>query len=542
MGNKIRKDMLKNPLLWGALFLILAGWGGVSAIWLPNTQTVITDMLLSKTETGFSRALFYFVAAFLCCGAMTLSIKILSVFGEKKLLLYSEARALAKFSELNIHKAPDRYLALIRKTLPLCTQNFVGFLSTTLQTVSIIVFSSVFIGLREPLVLCLTVVITLGVLLLTTKNRRNTKESSENFQTINQSMYMLTREQVANREIAPFLSEKKIYENYDACNREFLQALLKLKKIGNGMHLFAILGTNALVLLAIVVGGFFSFVGHISMAEIYGLVLVVPMLSKALFSLPDLFASRKSLQGAVALMDSFYQESDYEPDGTQNLQEPIVSISISIKEMGFEDKVLLKDAHLQIRSGEFIVLTGESGCGKSTLLEYVLGIQHCSEGNIFINQTPLEHISRNSYWEQVTYLSQKPQCIAGSIADNITLYENDEKRLQDAVHKADLEELIQQLPQGVHTQITGLSSGEQQKVCLARAFFQNKSVWFMDECTSALDPKSEQVIIQHLKEQVKNGTMILAVSHRAQFTQGAAHEMRLHNQSLYRIADADREV
>ena len=201
------------------------------------------------------------------------------------------------------------------------------------------------------------------------------------------------------------------------------------------------------------------------------------------------------------------------------------AIGAIIKPIKFDENL-----NLSLKSGECLILKGASGCGKSTLLKIFANIIKSYEGNIICGGKNLKNIKENSFWDRILYLSQEPELISGTIKENITMFKDaDEMRLNDALGQAGLRDLIAKFEEGVNTHLSmlNLSSGEQQRICLARAFYGDYDVIISDESFSAVDPDAREEIFGKILAQLKEKSQILIMSSHTDFDS--------HNQGCVKI-------
>ena len=169
---------------------------------------------------------------------------------------------------------------------------------------------------------------------------------------------------------------------------------------------------------------------------------------------------------------------------------------------------------------ECLILKGASGCGKSTLLKIFADILKGYEGTIICGGKDLKNIRESSFWDRILYLSQEPQLISGTVKENITMFQDaEEGRLKFALEQTGLDDLIPQLQKGLDTPISmlNLSSGEQQRICLARAFYGEYDVIISDESFSAVDPDSREEIFVRILTQIREKSQILIMSSHTDF-------------------------
>lgn len=183
------------------------------------------------------------------------------------------------------------------------------------------------------------------------------------------------------------------------------------------------------------------------------------------------------------------------------------------------NKCVLNGLNLDVKAGETIALVGESGAGKSTLLNLVIGFNYATEGKVLIDGTDMRTIDLRSYRKHLAVVPQTSILFSGSIRDNITygVESISEEELMEVVQAANLQDLIESLPEGLDTMVGEhggkLSGGQRQRISIARALVRNPKVIVLDEATSALDSISEQLVQEALRNLTKDRTTFI-VAHR----------------------------
>lgn len=153
-------------------------------------------------------------------------------------------------------------------------------------------------------------------------------------------------------------------------------------------------------------------------------------------------------------------------------------------------------------------------------MQLLAGLLPQSEGRLMINGVQREKISEQSWFDQLSYISQNPYLFAGTIRENMEIGANrqvSDAEILDAAEKAGIAEMVLALEQGFETPIgeagRGLSGGEKQRIALARAFLKKPSLILFDEPTTGLDLRTEQILQDSLSELQKTSTVI-TVAHR----------------------------
>lgn len=191
---------------------------------------------------------------------------------------------------------------------------------------------------------------------------------------------------------------------------------------------------------------------------------------------------------------------------------------------------VLSNISLDIAPGEAVAITGPSGCGKSTLLKLMVGLNAPTEGEIYIDDTPLSQIGSAHYRRQIAVVMQNDDLLSGSVAENIAFFEHDFdiERIQQCAQLAAIHDDIVQMPMGYNSLVgdmgASLSGGQKQRIILARALYRQPKILFMDEATSHLDSKLEGDINKAVK--ALDMTRII-VAHRAETIRSADREINL---------------
>jgi ABC-type bacteriocin/lantibiotic exporter with double-glycine peptidase domain len=194
----------------------------------------------------------------------------------------------------------------------------------------------------------------------------------------------------------------------------------------------------------------------------------------------------------------------------------------------------VQDFSLTIRKGESIALIGQSGSGKTTLVDIILGVLTPEQGEIRMDGVPI-HQHLRAWQDLVGYIPQSifltDETIEQNIAFGVPPHQIDSERLWQAIQAAQLEDLIQELPQGVKTPVgergIRLSGGQRQRIGIARALYHEREILVLDEATSALDSVTEQLVSQAIHALAGKKTLII-IAHRLSTIEGCDRIYRLH--------------
>jgi len=191
-----------------------------------------------------------------------------------------------------------------------------------------------------------------------------------------------------------------------------------------------------------------------------------------------------------------------------------------------ETPYVLENISVDIKPGELIAIVGRSGSGKTTLAKLLVGFYPPTEGRLTVDGYDIGVVDKEYYRAQVGYVMQTNLLFSGTIAENIAggSDEPDRRRIEDVAKRADAHGFISKMPLGYQQVVgergIGLSGGQIQRLCIARALYRDPRLLVFDEATSALDSESESNIIANLNDILKGRTAVV-IAHRLSTIMGA---------------------
>ncbi|MFV0266343.1 MAG: peptidase domain-containing ABC transporter [Draconibacterium sp.] len=180
---------------------------------------------------------------------------------------------------------------------------------------------------------------------------------------------------------------------------------------------------------------------------------------------------------------------------------------------------VLKNINLHIPAGKVTAIVGTSGSGKTTLIKMMLGFYEPTKGEILLEGSNLDNYSHSQWRKRCGVVMQEGYIFSDTIANNIGIMHEipDIEKIGKAVDTANIREFIDSLPLRYNTKIGsdghGLSTGQKQRILIARAVYKNPDYIFFDEATNALDASNERIIMENL-ERFFHGRTVVVVAHR----------------------------
>ncbi|ACC72607.1 ATP-binding cassette domain-containing protein [Paraburkholderia phymatum] len=243
--------------------------------------------------------------------------------------------------------------------------------------------------------------------------------------------------------------------------------------------------------------------GKISVGVFYSFLIYKSLMSDRFASVVNAVFARFMLSVPVARVDDIVEceEERYTPSSDiQRATEVRRFERIEVRGVtfsyGVSDQPVLKDASLEIRAGDKIAITGPSGAGKSTLFKLLSAAEPLQYGHIALNGIAWQNLTVDEIRRHAAHMRQGDLILHGSIADNVSLFSGsiDEERLQSTLENVGLWNDVMRLPMRTRTiisdTIANISAGQRQRLLLARALYQERSLLLLDEPTSNLDPAS----------------------------------------------------
>ena len=184
---------------------------------------------------------------------------------------------------------------------------------------------------------------------------------------------------------------------------------------------------------------------------------------------------------------------------------------------------ILKELTMVLPAHKWTVILGESGVGKSTILKLIEKFYTEYEGKIMVDDISLKDIDNHDLRSKVAYLSQLPSLFPGSIRSNLAVGNDTitDEMIWGVLETVNMKEYVSSLDDALDTDVFEagkiMSTGQKQRLCIARALLRNVEIYLLDEITSNVDPENTQLILSYFKELSKDGKTIISVTHDREY-------------------------
>lgn len=340
----------------------------------------------------------------------------------------------------------------------------------------------------------------------------------------------LSAEQTKVMELINGMQEIKLHnaEQQKRWSWEFLQAqLFKIRTKSLVLEQTQTVGSNAINEIKNIFITVFSaklvIDGQITLGMMMAISYIIGQLNAPIQQLIGFVYAYQDAKIALERLTEIHGKEDEEKTGDEKIVDVPVDADIQLSKINFRylgsDELVLKELDLTIPANKVTAIVGASGSGKTTLMKMLLKFYEPLQGEIKVGNINLSNISQYAWRSKCGSVMQEGFIFNETIANNIAVGEEivDKKKLLKAVEIANIKEFIENLPLAYNTKIgssgVGMSTGQKQRLLIARAVYKNPEIIFFDEATSALDANNEKVIMENLNQFFKDKTAVV-IAHR----------------------------
>ena len=547
-----------SKLLLGIALILSVGTTLVGLFVPLFTKNLINDFSLSSLSTG--RIILLVCALVIQAVASGISIYLLNHIGQsvvagirdrlwKKLLLLP----IPFYDENQTGDTVSRMTNDTAVVKGLITDHLANFLSGTISIIGSII---VLLLLDWKMALLMFIALPLAAVILMTLGRRM-HQVSKGMQTETAQFTSVIQQVLSEiRLVKASNAEEVEYQHGKNGITKLFQYGLKEAKIQ--ALISPLIGLVIMVLLVVILGfgGMRVSSGALMAGDLVAFIMYLFQIVMPMGQLASFFTQFQKATGAteriIAIIDMNEEQDDSKRD-VQNMNQPITVERLHYSYNNGDS--VLNDINFSIDAGKVTAIVGPSGSGKTTLFSLLERYYQPQQGTICLGEEPINEFSLYSWRSQIGYVSQESPIVAGTIRDNICYgmdKQVDEDDLIRVAKMAYADQFIAELPNGYDTEVgergIKLSGGQRQRIAIARAFLRDPKLLMLDEATSSLDSKSEQVVQQALQNLMK-GRTTLVIAHRlstvidsdqiifldkGKITGSGTHEQLVQTHSLYR--------
>ncbi|MBO0410289.1 ABC transporter ATP-binding protein [Enterococcus hulanensis] len=359
-----------------------------------------------------------------------------------------------------------------------------------------------------------------------------------------------------------FANEEYEYHRFGGLSEAYRKSKILFYRIMAISSAYNYLLIRLINLFTLIFGSYYVIQGELTNGQFVGFILLANVFVRPIEKVNNMI---ESYPKGIAGFKRLTEELDKKPtiiDQPDAVDVTHLSGDIHYDDVSFsyaDGKKVLNHINLSIKTGETVAFVGQSGSGKTTLCNLLPRFYEVTGGEITIDRIPIRDMTLTSLRNQIGIVQQDVFLFPGSIRENIAYGRLDasEEEIRTAAKLAHLDVVLEQMPEGIDTQIgergVKLSGGQKQRVAIARMFLKNPPILILDEATSALDTETEQVIqeslnslakgrttmiIAHRLASIKHATRIVVVSSEGILEQGTHEELMARGGAYRNLYDA----
>ena len=350
------------------------------------------------------------------------------------------------------------------------------------------------------------------------------KKSQKHF--VNQQKYLAEvdseiEEMVSGHSvIKAFNAEDKTITMFDKDNKKLFEAGFKSQFLSGLMHPIMNFVGNLNYAIIAIVGAILAVKGKITVGNIQSFIQYSKQFTNPIAQLAQISSQIQSMIAASERVFNFLDTGEYIDNG--KLKATSVEGNVEFKNVKFgynEDKIIIKDFNAKINAGEKIAIVGPTGAGKTTIVKLLMRFYELNSGEILLDGKNITDYKRSELESVFAMVLQDTWLFNGTILDNLR-YGNlnaSDKEVIDAAKTANADYFIRTLPDGynmvLNEETSNISGGQKQLLTIARAILANPKILILDEATSNVDTRTEE-LIQKAMDKVMMGRTSFIIAHR----------------------------
>lgn len=309
---------------------------------------------------------------------------------------------------------------------------------------------------------------------------------------------------------------------------EHLQArLFKLSIKGLALEQYQTVGSGVINevknILIVVLSAILVIRGEITLGMMMAMSYIVGQLNSPIAQLINFITEFQDAKISIDRLGEIHDREDEKEYDQGKETEVVLNKDLSLRNVTFRyqgsDSNVLEDLNFVIPANKITAIVGVSGSGKTTLMKLLLKFYEPHKGGLYLGERNLNSISQKAWRDTCGVVMQEGYIFNNTIAKNVAVGDEtiNKKKLIHALEVANLVEFVESLPMAYNTKVgmegIGMSTGQKQRLLIARAVYKDPELLLFDEATSALDANNERIIMDNLNKFFKRRTALI-IAHR----------------------------
>ena len=494
---------------------------------LREITNLITDGLVGEMDLGTISNIGLFLALLYAAGslinyAQTYAISdMIQHFSKRLRTAIAEKINRLPLSYFDSHSQGDT-LSRVTNDVDTVRQSLTQSLGTLISSVLLLI-AVLFMMFYTNVVLSF---VTIGSVLfgfvfsavLMAKSQRYFQEQQSNLAAINgyvEEMYS------GHNVITSYNGAEKTRQAFNVLNQNLYASMWKSQFISGIMFPLMNFVGNFGYVMVVIVGATMAINDSISMGTIVAFMVYVRIFSQPLSQIAQGITTLQSASAAMGRVFEFLAEEDMEDDSHKLQQLTNVKGHVQFKDVFFgynPDKTIIHDFSAEAKAGQKIAIVGPTGAGKTTIVNLLMKFYDIERGQIMIDGVDIKDMKRSEVHDAFSMVLQDTWLFEGTIRDNLIYNQENisDEAVIDAAKAVGVHHFIMTLPNGYDTVLDDtvtLSVGQKQLLTIARALLKDSPLLILDEATSSVDTRTEE-LIQKAMDKLMEGRTSFVIAHR----------------------------
>ena len=325
------------------------------------------------------------------------------------------------------------------------------------------------------------------------------------------------------RTMKAFCGEEKQIEEFEKKNATLKKNNISVSINQNLLFVCVSFGFGIAYAISLLYGSNLVWKNEISIGDLIAFNGYLAILEAPVTWIPWLLGRAKKFKVSFDRLDKMFKLPEEEIEDFEKNNNDKLEVNIEIKNLTYNYpgyiETVLENININIKKGESLGIIGVIGSGKTTLMNLLLKLYDVERGKIFIDGKDINDIKVKTIRDNICYITQDNFLFSATLKENINLFKDEYKDedIEESTKQAMIYDEISSMEEGINTVIgekgIDLSGGQKQRVVISRAFLNNSNIIIFDDTFSALDNRTEQHVLNNIKELTKNKTCII-VSNR----------------------------
>ena len=494
---------------------------------LREITNLITEGLVGEMDLGAISNIGFFLAFLYVVGSL---INYAQGYAISDMIQHFSKRLRTAIAE-KINRLPLRYfdshsqgdtLSRVTNDVDTVGQSLTQSLGTLISSVLLLI-AVLFMMFYTNVVLSFVTIgsVLLGFVfsaVLMAKSQRYFQEQQSNLAAINgyvEEMYS------GHNVITSYNGAEKTRLAFNALNQNLYTSMWKSQFISGIMFPLMNFVGNFGYVMVVIVGATMAINGSISMGTIVAFMVYVRIFSQPLSQIAQGITTLQSASAAMGRVFEFLAEGDMEDDSHKLQQLTSVKGHVQFKDVFFgynPDKTIIHDFSAEAKAGQKIAIVGPTGAGKTTIVNLLMKFYDIERGQIMIDGVDIKDMQRSEVHGAFSMVLQDTWLFEGTIKENLIYNQKDitDQAVVEAAKAVGVHHFIMTLPDGYDTVLddtVSLSVGQKQLLTIARALLKDAPLLILDEATSSVDTRTEE-LIQKAMDKLMEGRTSFVIAHR----------------------------